>query len=196
MQTPFSFLQTVTFVHLKTALSFLVMLLLGWAKGLRQGILQKSEVAGAAFWLATDNAIADSGAAKIFMMDGNLVVNKQPMTWPLKVSLADGRQVMSTHMCDIHIKGLPFVLTGHIILDLPIEAGWDITFTHDQCIVWYKNNIIDATTTSSKQNIFFYHINLYFNIKFRIRISCLLLYWSPYMYVSVIDIFLTTFLNV
>ncbi len=35
MQTPFSFLQTVVFVHQRTACSFLVMLLLGWAKGLR-----------------------------------------------------------------------------------------------------------------------------------------------------------------
>ncbi len=35
MQTPFSFLRTVTFVHLKTARSFLVVLRLGWTKGLR-----------------------------------------------------------------------------------------------------------------------------------------------------------------
>ncbi len=35
MQTPFSFLWTVTFVHLITARSFLVVLPLGWAKGLR-----------------------------------------------------------------------------------------------------------------------------------------------------------------
>ncbi len=35
MQTPFSFLWTVVFVHQRTACSFLVVLLLGWAKGLR-----------------------------------------------------------------------------------------------------------------------------------------------------------------
>ncbi len=38
MQTPFSFLQTVVFVHQRnqrTAHSFLVVLFLGWAKGLR-----------------------------------------------------------------------------------------------------------------------------------------------------------------
>jgi hypothetical protein len=35
MHTPFSFLRTVVFVHQRTACSFLVMLLLGWAKGLR-----------------------------------------------------------------------------------------------------------------------------------------------------------------
>ncbi len=35
MQTPFSSLQTIVFVHQRTARSFLVVLLLGWAKGLR-----------------------------------------------------------------------------------------------------------------------------------------------------------------
>ncbi len=38
---------------------------------------------------------------------------------------------------------------------------------------------IDAAATSSKQ--FFYRINLYIYIKFRIRILCVLLYWRPYM---------------
>jgi hypothetical protein len=36
MQTPFSFPSPVVFVHLKAAHSFLVVLSLGWAKGLRQ----------------------------------------------------------------------------------------------------------------------------------------------------------------
>jgi hypothetical protein len=39
-----------------------------------------SEIAGAAFQLATDNAIADSGATQIFGMDGTPMVNKQPRT--------------------------------------------------------------------------------------------------------------------
>ncbi len=37
LTNPFLNLQTVTFVHLKSACSFLVMLLLGWTKGLRHG---------------------------------------------------------------------------------------------------------------------------------------------------------------
>jgi hypothetical protein len=60
-----------------------------------------NEVAGAAFCLTTDNAIADSGATQIFVMDGTPVINKQVTARPLKVSLADGCQVVSTHMCDI-----------------------------------------------------------------------------------------------
>jgi hypothetical protein len=77
------------------------------------------------------------------------------------VSLADGRQVMSTHMCDIHIDGLPFVLVGHIIPNLSIaslfgiriltEAGCEVTFTNKECIICYPCKIIlcskkDATT--------------------------------------------------
>jgi hypothetical protein len=85
-------------------------------------------------------------------MDGTPVFNKQPTTQPLKVPFANRRQVMSTHMCDIHIKGLLCVLTGHIIPDLSIaslfgirvltKAGCEVTFTRDKCIARYKNNII------------------------------------------------------
>jgi hypothetical protein len=59
---------------------------------------------------------------------------------------------MSTHMCDILIKGLPFVLTGHVIPDLSIasffgirvltKAGCNVTFSCNKCIDQYKNNII------------------------------------------------------
>ncbi len=80
------------------------------------------------------------------------MVIKQPTTQLLKVSFADGRQVMSTHMCDIHFKGLLCVLTRHIISDLSIpslfgirvltKVGCEVMFTRDKCIVCYKNNII------------------------------------------------------
>jgi hypothetical protein len=111
-----------------------------------------NEVAGAAFCLTTDDAIADSGATHFFVMDGTPVINKQVTMRPLKVSLTASGQVVSTHMCDIHIDGLPFVLMGHIIPDLSIaslfgirvltEAGCEVTFTDKECIVHYKSNII------------------------------------------------------
>jgi hypothetical protein len=44
-------------------------------------------------------------------MEGTDVINKCCMTRTLKVTLADGQQVVSTHMCKIHIDALPFVLT-------------------------------------------------------------------------------------
>ncbi len=52
---------------------------------------------------------------------------------------------MSTHMCDIKIDGLPFVLTNHNIPDLSIaslfgirvltEAGCEVTFDNKFCTV-------------------------------------------------------------
>jgi hypothetical protein len=85
-------------------------------------------------------------------MEGADVINKHHTTRPLKVTLADGRQVVSTHMCDIHIAGLPFVLTGHIILDLSIallfgirvliEVGHNIIFNKHKCTVRYNGKII------------------------------------------------------
>ncbi len=85
-------------------------------------------------------------------MDGTPVVNKRATTHPLKVALADGRMVLSTHMCDINIDGLPTVLTGHIIPDLSIaslfgirvltEAGCMVTFDKNNCIVRYNGAII------------------------------------------------------
>ena len=72
--------------------------------------LVKNENAGfAGLRLDTYDAIADSGATQIFVMDGTPVVNKRPTTHPLKVALADGRIVLSTHMCDIKCRfpGIP-----------------------------------------------------------------------------------------
>ncbi len=102
------------------------------------------------------NAIADSGATQIFVMDGTHVVNKGPTTRPLKVVLADGRIVLSTHMCDIKIDGLLTVLTGHIISNLSIaslfdicvlmEAGCMVTFDKTTCMVWYNGAIISSGT--------------------------------------------------
>ncbi len=67
-----------------------------------------------------NEAIADSGATQIFIMEGTPVLNKQKTTCPLKVALADGRRVMSTHMCDIILPGLPTTLVGHIVPELSV----------------------------------------------------------------------------
>jgi hypothetical protein len=85
-------------------------------------------------------------------MEGTEVINKCCTTCPLKVTLANGKQVVSTHMWDIHIDGLPFVLMGHIIPDLSIaslfgiqvltEVGCDDTFDKHKCTVQYNGKII------------------------------------------------------
>ncbi len=115
-------------------------------------ILQKEEFAGALFQLNTATAIADSGTTQNFVMEGTNVINKRRTTHPLKVTLADGQQVVSTHMYDIHIAGLPFVLMGHIIPDLSIaflfgiqvltEVGCNVTFDKHKCTVRYNKKTI------------------------------------------------------
>jgi hypothetical protein len=85
-------------------------------------------------------------------VDGTPVLNKRKTTCPLKVALADGRQVISTHMCDIVIPGLPTTLVGHIVLELSIaslfgirvlaEAGCTVKFDNQKCVVKYNSKII------------------------------------------------------
>ncbi len=68
----------------------------------------------AAMEAPTKNAIANSGVTQIFVMEGTLVKNKRHTTCPLKVMLADGQQVWTTHVCNINIPGLSITLIGHI----------------------------------------------------------------------------------
>ena len=85
-------------------------------------------------------------------MDGTPVHNKQKTTCPLKVALADGRRLMSTHICGIIIPGLPTTLVGHIVPELSItplfgirvltEAGCTVTFDTEKCVVNYNGKII------------------------------------------------------
>ena len=106
----------------------------------------------AAMKIASNEAIADSGATQIFVMDGIPVHNRQRMMCPLKVALADGRKVMSTHMCDIIIPGLPTMLVGHNVPELSIAsllrirvltaAGCTVKFDNNKCVVKYNSNII------------------------------------------------------
>ena len=113
---------------------------------------QESKWAYAALTIASNEAIADSGATQIFVMDGIPVHNRQKTTCPLKVALADGRRVMLTHMCDIIIPGLPTTLVGHIIPELSIAslfgirvltaAGCTVKFDIKKCVVKYNGKII------------------------------------------------------
>jgi hypothetical protein len=83
---------------------------------------------GATFTLPTNDAIAGCSATQIFVMEGAPVINKRITTCPLRVVLADGRQVMPAHMCDIHINGLPVTLTGHIIQTFPLPCYFPSEF--------------------------------------------------------------------
>jgi hypothetical protein len=72
----------------------------------------------ASFTLKTNDPIYHSRATQVFVMAGTPVINKRITTNPLKVSLADGQQVTSTHMRDKCLNGLPFPIMGHIIPEL------------------------------------------------------------------------------
>ena len=110
------------------------------------------EVAQAAVTMPSHDAITDSGATQIFIMEGTPVKNKRVTTCPLKVALADGHKVVSTHMCDVDIPGLPFPLVGHIIPDLSIaslfgirvltDVGCTVTFDIDKCVVNFNGREI------------------------------------------------------
>jgi hypothetical protein len=95
------------------------------ARALTQ-ILTQSELSGVTFCLNIKDAIADSGAMQIVVMEGTPVINKHKMTQLLKIALANGRQVMSTHMCDIYIEGLPTTLLEHIFPNLSIASLFGI----------------------------------------------------------------------
>ena len=88
--------------------------------------------------LAANQAIADTGATLIFIMEGSPVDNKHVARTPLTINLPDGKKIYSTHMCDSNIPDLPTVLMGHIVPSLTIasligirplcKAGCTVTF--------------------------------------------------------------------
>ena len=85
-------------------------------------------------------------------MDGVDVDNKQLASKPLTINFPDGRKVKSTHVCEIHIPGLPTVLKGHIVPNLAVaslmgirplcNAGCEVIFDKDKCDVIYNGNVI------------------------------------------------------
>jgi hypothetical protein len=105
-----------------------------------------------ALTIATNQAIADTGATSIFIMEGADVNNKCPATVPLTIDLPDGKWVQSTHVCDIRIPGLPTVLTGHIVPSLRIasligirplcKAGCKVIFDNKKCNVVFDGVVI------------------------------------------------------
>ena len=102
--------------------------------------------------IASTEAIADSGATSIFLMDNVDVANKRHASKPLVINLPDGRKVKSTHICDIAIPGLSTMLTGHIVPELKIasligirplcKAGCRVIFDDNKCDVEFNGEVI------------------------------------------------------
>jgi hypothetical protein len=71
---------------------------------------------------------------------------------PLSINIPNGRKMKSTHICNITIPGLPYILTGHIVPHLIVaslmgirplcNAGCTVTLDRDKCDVIYNGNII------------------------------------------------------
>ena len=105
-----------------------------------------------AITVTSTQAIADTGATSIFIMEGAKVVNKHRASKPLSINMPDGRKMKSTHICDITIPGLPYVLTGHIVPHLTVaslmgirplcNAKCTVTFDRDKCDVIYNGNVL------------------------------------------------------
>ncbi len=101
---------------------------------------------------AAHMAIADTGATLIFIMEGANVAKKQVAQKPLTINLPRGKKVMSTHICDFNIPGLPTVLTGHSVPSLAIaslmcicplcKAGCIVVFDKDKCDVMFNGKVI------------------------------------------------------
>ncbi len=71
---------------------------------------------------------------------------------PFTIYLPDGKQVQSTHVCDINIPGLLTILTGHIVPSLKIasligiwllcKAGCKVIFDNKKCDVIFNGKVI------------------------------------------------------
>jgi hypothetical protein len=102
--------------------------------------------------IATNQAIADTGATSIFIMEGADVNNKRSATKTLTINFPNGKQIQSTHVCDIKIPGLPAVLTGHIVPSLSIasligirplcKVGCKVIFDKKKCDVIFNGVVI------------------------------------------------------
>jgi hypothetical protein len=68
--------------------------------------------------IALTHAVADTGATSVFVMAGTPDKNICVATKPIQISLPDGTKIVSTHICDVDILGLPHKLNGHIVPDM------------------------------------------------------------------------------
>ncbi len=105
-----------------------------------------------ALTIATNQAITDTGATSIFIMEGADVDNKRPAMSPLMINLPDGKQIRSTYVCNIQIPGLLTMLLGHIVPSLSIasligirplcQAGCKVIFDDKKCDVIFDGVVI------------------------------------------------------
>jgi hypothetical protein len=102
--------------------------------------------------IASTHAVANTGAMSVFVMAGTPAKNICMATKPIQISLPDGKKIVSTHICDVDITGLPHKLIGHIVPDMKTasllgicilcKAGCKVIFDDEKCQVNFKGNTI------------------------------------------------------
>ncbi len=80
------------------------------------------------------------------------MTNICPATNLLNINLPNRKVVKSTHVCDLKVPGLPYVLEGHIVPDLTVasligirilfKVGCTVVFTDAACYVMYNGEVI------------------------------------------------------
>jgi hypothetical protein len=83
---------------------------------------------------------------------------------PSSVTLPDGCQIVSSHVCDICIPGLPTTLTGHIMPDMTTaalfgirilcKAGCKVIFNEEKRKVFNDNKVILTLDSKTPSAIF------------------------------------------
>jgi hypothetical protein len=102
--------------------------------------------------IASTHAVANTGIMSVFIMAGAPAKNIHLATKPIQISLPGEKKILSTHICDVDIPGLPHKLIGHIVPDMKMEsllgicilckAGCKVIFDDEKCQVNFKDNAI------------------------------------------------------
>jgi hypothetical protein len=89
------------------------------------------------------HAVANTGTTSIFIMAGAPANNICVAMKPIHISLPDGKKIVSTHICDVDIPGLPHKLIGHIFPNMKMvsllgtcilcKAGCKVNFDDEKC---------------------------------------------------------------
>lgn len=98
-------------------------------------------------------ACADSGCTANICIPGTPLKNMRPTTKPIRLKTANGEYIETTHKGKIDIPGLPQAARkAHICPGLAnmsligiktlVDAGWEVLFSNDDCIVLYKGSIV------------------------------------------------------
>eukprot|EP00804_Cyclotella_cryptica_P000700 CCRYP_000984-RA/>CCRYP_000984-RA protein AED:0.37 eAED:0.21 QI:0/0/0/1/0/0/3/0/1009 len=98
-------------------------------------------------------AIFDSGATAHFLVSTAHVVNKRPALKPLTIRLPNGKNIVSTHTCNLDLPWLPHSITeAHIVPGLShsslistrkfCDAGCQVTLDQQSCKIYYQGALV------------------------------------------------------